>query len=159
MNTETRFLFLQRRFLLQWLSFRFWLLIENCRAYYFRSKFMGQHMKPFLLLKGPVADATDAPQPWRLIVASCDEDEDDYFFFIFPCNEIDRGKPKYSGKKPVPVPLCQPQIPHGPTWDRTRAFAVRGRRLTAWAMAICCSATHEISSLLRNRKVSYRLHT
>jgi hypothetical protein len=26
-------------------------------------------------------------------------------------NEIDRGKPKYSGKNPVP--LCPPQIPHG----------------------------------------------
>jgi hypothetical protein len=32
-------------------------------------------------------------------------------------NEIDRGKPKYSGKKPVPVPLCPPQIPHGLTRD------------------------------------------
>jgi hypothetical protein len=50
-------------------------------------------------------------------------------------NEIDRGKPKYSGKKPVPVPLCPPQIPQGLTWDRTPASAVRGRRLTAWAMA------------------------
>jgi hypothetical protein len=36
------------------------------------------------------------------------------------------------GEKPVPVPLCPPQIPHP---DRTRASAVRGRRLTAWAMA------------------------
>jgi hypothetical protein len=32
-------------------------------------------------------------------------------------NEIDRGKPKYSGEKPVPVPLCPPQIPHGQTRD------------------------------------------
>jgi hypothetical protein len=30
-------------------------------------------------------------------------------------NETDRGKPKYSGEKPVPVPLCPPQIPHGLT--------------------------------------------
>jgi hypothetical protein len=50
-------------------------------------------------------------------------------------NETDRGKPKYSGEKPVPVPLCPPQIPHGLTRDRTQASAVRGRRLTAWAMA------------------------
>jgi hypothetical protein len=50
-------------------------------------------------------------------------------------NEIDRGKPKYSGEKPVPVPFCPPQNPHGLTRDRTRASAVRGRRLTAWAMA------------------------
>jgi hypothetical protein len=35
-------------------------------------------------------------------------------------NYIDRGKPKYSGGKPVPVPLCLPQIPHGLTRDRTR---------------------------------------
>jgi hypothetical protein len=33
------------------------------------------------------------------------------------------------------VPLCPPQIPHGPTRDRTRASTVRGQRLTAWAMA------------------------
>jgi hypothetical protein len=50
-------------------------------------------------------------------------------------NEIDRGKPKYSGEKPVPVPLCPSQIPHGLTRDRTRASAVGGRRLTASAMA------------------------
>jgi hypothetical protein len=50
-------------------------------------------------------------------------------------NEIDRGKPKYSGEKPVPVPFCPPQIPHGPTRDRTRASAVGGRRLIATAMA------------------------
>jgi hypothetical protein len=42
-------------------------------------------------------------------------------------NETDR-------EKPVPVSLCPPQIPHGLTRDRTRSFAVRGRRLTAWAM-------------------------
>jgi hypothetical protein len=32
------------------------------------------------------------------------------------------------------VPLCPPQIPHGLTRDRTWPSAVRGRRLTAWAM-------------------------
>jgi hypothetical protein len=36
-------------------------------------------------------------------------------------------------ENPVPVPLCPPQIPHGITWDWTKASAVRGRRLTAWA--------------------------
>jgi hypothetical protein len=33
------------------------------------------------LLKGPVADATEAPQPWRFIVQPYEEDED--FFFPF----------------------------------------------------------------------------
>jgi hypothetical protein len=47
----------------------------------------------------------------------------------------DRGKPMNSEEKPVPVPLCPPQIPHGLTRARTRASAMRGRRLTTWAMA------------------------
>jgi hypothetical protein len=34
-------------------------------------------------------------------------------------------------RKPAPVPLCPPQIPHELTWDRTRAAAVGSRRLTA----------------------------
>jgi hypothetical protein len=45
-----------------------------------------------------------------------------------------QGKPEELGEKPVPVPLCPPQIPHGLTRERTRASAVRGRRLTTWAM-------------------------
>jgi hypothetical protein len=43
-------------------------------------------------------------------------------------NEIYRGKP-------VPVPLFPPQTPYGLTRNRTRVSAVKGRRLTAWAMA------------------------
>jgi hypothetical protein len=38
-------------------------------------------------------------------------------------------------RKPAPVPLCPPQIPHDQTQARTRAAAVRSQRLTAWAMA------------------------
>jgi hypothetical protein len=38
------------------------------------------------------------------------------------------------GEKPVPVPLCPPQTPHGLTRARTRVSAVRGRRLTTWAL-------------------------
>jgi hypothetical protein len=61
-------------------------------------------------------------------------------FFVFPCIGAPaewywRGKTEVLGGKPVPVPLCPPQIPHGLTWDRTRASAVTGRQLTAWAMA------------------------
>jgi hypothetical protein len=39
------------------------------------------------------------------------------------------------GEKPVPVPICPPQIPHALNRARTRASAVRGRRLTTWSMA------------------------
>jgi hypothetical protein len=38
-------------------------------------------------------------------------------------------------RKPAPVPLCPPQIPHDLTQARTRAAAVGSRRLTALAMA------------------------
>jgi hypothetical protein len=37
--------------------------------------------------------------------------------------------------KPVPVPLCLPQIPHGLTRAWTQASIFRCRRLTTWAMA------------------------
>jgi hypothetical protein len=38
------------------------------------------------------------------------------------------------------VPLCLQRIPHGLTRDQTRASAVGGRRLTAWAIARPTSA-------------------
>jgi hypothetical protein len=34
-------------------------------------------------------------------------------------------------RKPTPVPLCPPQIPHDLTWAGIRAALVGGRRLTA----------------------------
>jgi hypothetical protein len=47
---------------------------------------------------------------------------------------IGRGN-RNTRRKPTPVPLCPPQIPHDLTCTRTRAAAVRSLRLTAWAMA------------------------
>jgi hypothetical protein len=52
------------------------------------------------------------------------------------------------GGEPVPVSLCPPPIPHGLTQDRTRASAVRGRRLTASAVArpsYFCGIVEEIN--------------
>ena len=41
--------------------------------------------RSFFLLEGPAADATDALQPWRLIVQPYEEDDnDDDVFFAFP---------------------------------------------------------------------------
>jgi hypothetical protein len=62
------------------------------------------------------------------------------FFYFFPSNGATvewnwQVKTEVLREKPVPVPLCPPQIPHGLTQDRTPASAVGGRRLTAWAMA------------------------
>jgi hypothetical protein len=46
------------------------------------------------------------------------------------------GKGNWSTRrKPAPVPLCPPQIPHDLTWARTWAAAVGSRWLTAWAVA------------------------
>jgi hypothetical protein len=46
-----------------------------------------------------------------------------------------QGKTEELGEKPVPLPLCPPQISSGLTRARSRASAVRGQWLTAWAMA------------------------
>jgi hypothetical protein len=91
-------------------------------------------------VKGPAADATDAPQSWGLLCNPVMKMNSFFFFSFFHVmehrwNEIDRGKPEVLGKKPVPIPFCPSQIPRGLTRDQTRAYAVRGRRLTAWAMA------------------------
>jgi hypothetical protein len=45
-------------------------------------------------------------------------------------------------RKPAPVPLWPPQIPHDLTSDRTRAAAVGSQQLTAWAMARPKSIVH-----------------
>jgi hypothetical protein len=37
------------------------------------------------------------------------------------------GENRQLGEKPIPVPLCPPQISHGPFWDRTPGL--RGERL------------------------------
>jgi hypothetical protein len=46
-----------------------------------------------------------------------------------------QGKTEELGEKPAPVPLCPPQIPYRLNRARTRASAVRRRRLTTWVMA------------------------
>jgi hypothetical protein len=43
---------------------------------------------------------------------------------------IGRGN-RSTRRKPTPVPLCPPQIPHNLTWDQTGAAAVESQRLTA----------------------------
>jgi hypothetical protein len=44
--------------------------------------------------------------------------------------KIGRGN-RSTRRKPAPVPLCPPQIPHDQTWARTQAAAVGNQRLTA----------------------------
>jgi hypothetical protein len=84
------------------------------------------------------------------------------FFLVLPCNGAPveynwQGKTEVLGEEPVPVLLCQPQIPHELTRDRTRASAVRGRRLTASDKArpayMCVYSTLSFSS-----NVTFRNH-
>jgi hypothetical protein len=94
----------------------------------------------FFCEEGPRSRLSGRTAALRFLVQPCDEDDDDYCFALFVVmehrwNKTDRGKPKYSEEKPVPVPLCPPQIPHGPTGDRNLACQVKVWRLTAWAMA------------------------
>jgi hypothetical protein len=49
-------------------------------------------------VKTPAAEATVAPQPLGLIVQSRDEDFSYFIVMEHWWNEIDKGKPKYSGK-------------------------------------------------------------
>jgi hypothetical protein len=67
----------------------------------------------------------------RLIVQSCDDAEEKEDYVLHFSKYWSTGEIKLTGEKPVPVPLCPPQIPHGLTRDRTWASAVRGWRLTA----------------------------
>jgi hypothetical protein len=114
-----------------WTAFYFWTRLQTEEFTW------PMYITLFLLVKGPAADARGAPQPWGFL---CNPMMKTMmmmmiiFFVLFLVMEH-QGKPKYSGEKPVPMPLCPPQIPHGLTRDRTRACAVGGRRLTAWAMA------------------------
>jgi hypothetical protein len=61
-------------------------------------------MEFFLVVKGPAADATDAPQPCGLLCNPVMQMTMMIIIFVFflvmdhQWNEIDRGKLKYSGK-------------------------------------------------------------
>jgi hypothetical protein len=84
------------------------------------------HLSSFFIFlffgEGPRSRCYGRTAVLRLIVLPCDEDEekDDLFFFIFPCNRAPvewnwQGKTEVLVEKPVPVPLFAPQIPHGMT--------------------------------------------
>jgi hypothetical protein len=101
---------------------------------------------PFLRLRAPhqtlrthrSLDASCATLWWRWLV-----------FSVFPCNGAPgewnwQGKTEVLTEKIVPVPLCPSQISHQLTWDRTRASAVRCRRLTGWATAHFCGLLSHI---------------
>jgi hypothetical protein len=60
-------------------------------------------------------------------------------------------------RKPIPAPLCPPQIPLDQTRDRTRAAAVGSQRLTAWAMARP-REYHENESYWENHNFDTTLH-
>jgi hypothetical protein len=74
-----------------------------------------------LVMKGPAAGATDAPQPWGLLCNPVMQMKMMMIIFCpFPSNgapvELNwQGKNEVFGEKPVTVPLCPPQIPHGLT--------------------------------------------
>jgi hypothetical protein len=113
-----------------------------------------RHIRLFFSGEGPRGRRYGRTAALRLIVRPC-EDDDDYYFLFFSSNGAPvewnwQGKTELLGEKPVPVPLCPPQIPHGLTQDRTRASAIGGRRLTAWAMA-----RPDTSALRQNQTFSH----
>jgi hypothetical protein len=67
------------------------------------------------------------------------------FFLLFHFNGAPvewnwQGKTEVLKGKPVPVPPCPPQIPHGPTWDRTRASARARHGLPQYLHSIVAGA-------------------
>jgi len=50
------------------------------------------------------------------------------------------GETEVLRENPVTVPLCPPQMSRGLAWDRTRTSAVKGKQLTACAMALPLNA-------------------
>jgi hypothetical protein len=72
-------------------------------------------------------------------------------------NDTERERQKYRERKPVPVSLYPPQIPHVLTWDRILASAVADRPIAARTMAVSFSASYrgrkskhaDITSVLR----------
>jgi hypothetical protein len=126
---------------LQWLMFLWFFMVPpgKCSVYCLKlgSNYFFQFIV-FLVVKGPAADATDAPQPWGFL---CNPVMKMMMIIIiifcpFPSSGAPvewnwQGKTEVLVEKPVPMPLCPPQIPHVLTRDRTRASAVGGRRLTA----------------------------
>jgi len=51
-----------------------------------------------------------------------------------------KGRNEELGERPVRIPLCPPQIPHGLSWDRIQVTTETDLRLTAWIIARCCYA-------------------
>jgi hypothetical protein len=58
---------------------------------------------------------------------------------------IGRGN-RSTQRKPAPLSICPPQIPHDLTRDRTRAVSMGSRLLTAWAMAWPLWSSYSASS-------------
>jgi hypothetical protein len=81
----------------------------------------------FFSAKGPRSRRYGRTAALRLLVQPCDEDDDDddyyyYFFVVFQViehrwKETERGKTEQRREKPVPVPLCPPQMRHGVSRD------------------------------------------
>jgi hypothetical protein len=64
------------------------------------------------------------------------------------------GRGNCTWRKPAPVPLCSPQIPHDLTQAQTQATMVGSQWLTAWAMARTfsnCSLDWELSQNVASR--------
>jgi hypothetical protein len=62
-------------------------------------------------------------------------------FMFVPQINHECGEPRWNNtenriilRRPIPVPLCLPQIIYGLTLARTRSSVVRGQPLTSWAM-------------------------
>jgi hypothetical protein len=73
-------------------------------------------------------------QPFGLLYQPQMMDDDDYDECGAVGGMIGKGN-RSTRRKPAPMPMCPPQIPHDLTRAGTQAAAGGGWRLTVWAMA------------------------
>jgi hypothetical protein len=79
------------------------------------------------------------PRRWLLTHLWCDPSPERNVVRLFAMKFVIlhkswQRKPEVLEENSDPAILYQQEISHGQAWYRTRAFAVRSRRLTAWAM-------------------------
>jgi hypothetical protein len=80
-------------------------IFEQWRTAFLDESVLSSFRQPFFLIdEGPRSRRYGRTAALRLLVQPCDEGEDDDCFFVLflvmehQWNDIDRGKPKYSGK-------------------------------------------------------------
>jgi hypothetical protein len=95
----------------------YWLDVSPCYIFFLLVFWGGVRLSP-LGTSATISSIIPAP----------DDDDDDDEYKVVGGMRTGKGS-RNTLRKPAPVPLCPPQIPHNLTWDRTGVVAVGSQRL------------------------------